>query len=75
LISGFNTQIVNKLAGATKEEVLIMNLIMGLVGMATLILIAVLFSSNRKAIKIRTVGGALPSRPVWGLRALRAGRS
>lgn len=35
-----------------------MNLIMGLVGMATLILIAVLFSSNRKAIKIRTVGGA-----------------
>ena len=58
MISGFNTQIVNKLAGATKEEVLIMNLIMGLVGMATLILIAVLFSSNRKAIKIRTVGGA-----------------
>ena len=35
-----------------------MNLIMGLVGMATLVLIAVLFSSNRKAIKIRTVAGA-----------------
>ncbi|EOD53948.1 NupC/NupG family nucleoside CNT transporter [Aeromonas molluscorum] len=35
-----------------------MSLIMGLVGMATLILIAVLFSSNRKAINIRTVAGA-----------------
>ena len=73
---GFNTQIVNKLAGATKEEVLIMNLIMGLVGMATLILIAVLFSSNRKTIKIRTVGGAFAIQA--GHRAFvlsRAGRS
>lgn len=35
-----------------------MNLIMGLVGMVTLILIAVLFSSNRRAIKVRTVAGA-----------------
>lgn len=31
---------------------------MGLVGMATLVLIAVLFSSNRKAINVRTVVGA-----------------
>jgi len=31
---------------------------MSLVGMATLILIAILFSSNRRAIKLRTVGGA-----------------
>ncbi|VTP76265.1 Na+ dependent nucleoside transporter [Proteus vulgaris] len=35
-----------------------MQLIMSLVGMATLILIAVLFSSNRRAIRLRTVGGA-----------------
>ncbi|MFM5357540.1 NupC/NupG family nucleoside CNT transporter [Aeromonas veronii] len=35
-----------------------MNLFMGLVGMATLVLIAVLFSSNRKAINVRTVVGA-----------------
>lgn len=35
-----------------------MQLIMGLVGMAVLIAIAVLFSSNRRAIKLRTVGGA-----------------
>ncbi|MEX6293921.1 NupC/NupG family nucleoside CNT transporter [Proteus mirabilis] len=35
-----------------------MHLIMSLVGMATLILIAILFSSNRRAIKLRTVGGA-----------------
>ena len=32
---------------------------MGLVGMAVLLLIAVLFSSNRKAINLRTIGGAL----------------
>jgi CNT family concentrative nucleoside transporter len=31
---------------------------MGLVGMATLVAIAVIFSSNRKAINFRTVGGA-----------------
>ncbi|MGL5498951.1 MAG: Na+ dependent nucleoside transporter N-terminal domain-containing protein, partial [Aeromonas sobria] len=35
-----------------------MSIIMGLVGMVTLILIAVLFSSNRKAINMRTVVGA-----------------
>lgn len=35
-----------------------MTLIMSLVGMATLILIAILFSSNRGAIRLRTVGGA-----------------
>ncbi|MDV6318306.1 NupC/NupG family nucleoside CNT transporter [Chromohalobacter sp. HP20-39] len=35
-----------------------MTAIMSLVGMATLILIAVLFSSNRKSIRLRTVGGA-----------------
>ena len=32
---------------------------MGLVGMAVLLLIAVLFSSNRKAINLHTIGGAL----------------
>ncbi len=35
-----------------------MELIMGFVGIASLILIAVIFSSNRKAINLRTVGGA-----------------
>jgi CNT family concentrative nucleoside transporter len=35
-----------------------MNIVMGLVGIATLILIAVIFSSDRKAINLRTVGGA-----------------
>ncbi|PSJ44064.1 NupC/NupG family nucleoside CNT transporter [Zobellella endophytica] len=35
-----------------------MTLIMSLVGMATLVLIAILFSSNRGAIRFRTVGGA-----------------
>lgn len=35
-----------------------MGSLMGLVGMATLILIAILFSSNRKAINVRTVVGA-----------------
>lgn len=35
-----------------------MTAIMSLVGMATLILIAVLFSSSRKSIRLRTVGGA-----------------
>ncbi|WP_375055903.1 NupC/NupG family nucleoside CNT transporter [Zobellella sp. DQSA1] len=35
-----------------------MTLIMSLVGMVTLILIAILFSSNRSAIRLRTVGGA-----------------
>lgn len=35
-----------------------MQLIMGLVGMAVLILIAVLLSNNRRAINFRTVGGA-----------------
>ncbi|WP_129139081.1 NupC/NupG family nucleoside CNT transporter [Modicisalibacter coralii] len=35
-----------------------MTIIMSLVGMATLILIAVLFSSSRRSIRLRTVGGA-----------------
>ncbi len=35
-----------------------MNVVMGIVGMATLISIAVIFSSNRRAINIRTVMGA-----------------
>lgn len=35
-----------------------MNVVMGIVGMATLISIAVIFSSNRRAINIRTVSGA-----------------
>ena len=35
-----------------------MNIVMGLVGMLSLILIAVMFSSNRKAINLRTVAGA-----------------
>ncbi|BBG61165.1 Nucleoside permease nupX [Providencia rustigianii] len=35
-----------------------MQLIMSIVGMAVLIAIAVLFSSNRRAIRLRTVGGA-----------------
>ncbi|WP_435236643.1 NupC/NupG family nucleoside CNT transporter [Psychromonas sp. PT13] len=35
-----------------------MQIIMGLIGIASLIVIAVLFSSNRKAINLRTVGGA-----------------
>jgi concentrative nucleoside transporter, CNT family len=35
-----------------------MQIIMGLVGVISLMLIAVLFSSNRKAINLRTIGGA-----------------
>ena len=35
-----------------------MQTVMGFVGIASLILIAVIFSSNRKAINLRTVGGA-----------------
>jgi len=35
-----------------------MTIIMSLVGMATLILIALVFSTNRRAIRLRTVGGA-----------------
>ncbi|MCK2183790.1 NupC/NupG family nucleoside CNT transporter [Halomonas getboli] len=35
-----------------------MTLLMSLIGIATLIAIAVLFSSNRRAIRLRTVGGA-----------------
>ncbi|UYG06581.1 NupC/NupG family nucleoside CNT transporter [Halomonas sp. M4R1S46] len=35
-----------------------MTLLMSLVGMATLIVIALIFSSNRRAIRLRTVGGA-----------------
>ncbi len=35
-----------------------MHIVMGLVGIAALILIAVIFSSDRKAINLRTVGGA-----------------
>ena len=36
-----------------------MNILMGLVGIVVLLTIAVLFSSNRKAINIRTIAGAL----------------
>ncbi len=35
-----------------------MEIVMGLVGIMSLIIIAVIFSSNRKAINLRTVGGA-----------------
>lgn len=35
-----------------------MHIVMGLVGIISLVLIAVIFSSNRKAINLRTVGGA-----------------
>ena len=35
-----------------------MQIIMGLVGIISLVIIAVIFSSNRKAINLRTVGGA-----------------
>ncbi|QJQ96155.1 MULTISPECIES: NupC/NupG family nucleoside CNT transporter [Halomonadaceae] len=35
-----------------------MTILMSLVGMATLVLIAILFSYNRRAIRLRTVGGA-----------------
>ena len=35
-----------------------MQIVMGLVGIISLILIAIIFSSNRKAINLRTVGGA-----------------
>jgi concentrative nucleoside transporter, CNT family len=43
------------------------NVVMGLVGMATLIAIAIIFSSNRKAINLRTVGGAFLIQ--WGIGA------
>ncbi|MGL5949510.1 MAG: NupC/NupG family nucleoside CNT transporter [Aeromonas sp.] len=43
-----------------------MTLIMGLVGMAALILIAVLFSSNRSAINLRTVSGAFAIQATLG---------
>lgn len=54
-----------------------MQLIMSLVGMAVLIGIAVLFSSNRRAIKLRTVGGAFLIQIVIGAFVLYvpAGRS
>ncbi|PKF62308.1 NupC/NupG family nucleoside CNT transporter [Psychromonas sp. psych-6C06] len=35
-----------------------MHIVMGLVGIISLLLIAIIFSSNRKAINLRTVGGA-----------------
>lgn len=41
-----------------------MQIIMGLIGMVVLLAIAVLLSSNRKAINLRTVLGAGLSR--WG---------
>jgi len=53
---------------------------MGLVGIAVLLLIAVLFSSNRKAINLRTIGGALLLQALipaivlmtsWGASALK----
>uniref|UniRef100_UPI00399D7A52 Na+ dependent nucleoside transporter N-terminal domain-containing protein n=1 Tax=Vibrio cholerae TaxID=666 RepID=UPI00399D7A52 len=42
-----------------------MSLFMSLIGMAVLLGIAVLLSSNRKAINLRTVGGALLSNFYW----------
>ena len=35
-----------------------MEIVMGIVGIMSLIIIAIIFSSNRKAINLRTVGGA-----------------
>ncbi|GHC33933.1 NupC/NupG family nucleoside CNT transporter [Aidingimonas halophila] len=49
-----------------------MTLLMSLVGMATLILIAVLFSYNRKAIRLRTVGGAFAIQAAIGAFVLYA---
>jgi CNT family concentrative nucleoside transporter len=58
-----------------------MHILMGLVGMAVLLLIAVLFSSNRKAINLRTIGGALLLQSLipaivlltpWGASALKS---
>ncbi|NIH21325.1 NupC/NupG family nucleoside CNT transporter [Providencia heimbachae] len=54
-----------------------MQLIMSIVGMAVLIAIAVLFSSNRRAIRLRTVGGAFLIQLIIGAFVLYvpAGRS
>ncbi|APC10337.1 NupC/NupG family nucleoside CNT transporter [Providencia rettgeri] len=54
-----------------------MQLIMSIIGMAVLIAIAVLFSSNRRAIRLRTVGGAFLIQLVIGAFVLYvpAGRS
>lgn len=54
-----------------------MQLIMGLVGMVSLLLIAVLLSSNRRAIKLRTVGWAFVIQVAIGALVLYvpAGRS
>jgi CNT family concentrative nucleoside transporter len=58
-----------------------MQIVMGLVGMIVLLSIAVLFSSNRRAIKLRTVGGALLLQTTipaivlltpWGASALKS---
>jgi CNT family concentrative nucleoside transporter len=58
-----------------------MNILMGLVGMAVLMSIAVLFSTNRKAINLRTIGGALALQTLipaivlltpWGASALKS---
>ena len=58
-----------------------MNILMGLVGMAVLMSIALLFSTNRKAINLRTIGGALALQTLipaivlltpWGASALKS---
>ena len=58
-----------------------MQILMGLVGIAVLLSIAVLFSSNRKAINLRTIGGALLLQALipaivlmtsWGASALKS---
>jgi CNT family concentrative nucleoside transporter len=58
-----------------------MHILMGIVGMLVLLSIAVLFSSDRKAIKLRTIGGALALQATipaivlltpWGASALKS---
>src|SRR6185369_14548702 len=58
-----------------------MNQLLGLAGVAAIILIAVVFSSNRKAIRLRVVGAAFALQAVlaflviktpWGRRVLEA---
>jgi CNT family concentrative nucleoside transporter len=48
-----------------------MNQLLGLVGIAALILIAVVFSSNRKAIRLRVVGAAFALQAVLAFLVLR----
>ena len=48
-----------------------MNQLLGLVGIAAIILIAVVFSSNRKAIRLRVVGAAFALQAVLAFLVLR----